>query len=451
MYRRYVILLPLFFSQIVAAAEPAREPSAERGYRWLTEKAYLPPDFDQEVFDELWTVWEEPLKREAKKADVAKRREMAFERYGLTVRPGAKPGVPLQYVVSKDGQWSMNCFACHGGKVLGRVHPGLPNSMYALQTLTEEVRAVKLRLGKKWTHMDIGSMFMPLGGTVGTTNSVMFGVALKSHRNADLSFNRRRLPPPMTHHDNDAPAWWHLKRKKYMYIDGFAPKNHRSLMQFLMVKQNGPDAFRKWESEYADVLAYIESVEPPKYPGKIDRKLAGEGRAVFKRTCASCHGRYGDKPSYPERTVPIARIGTDRVRLDALTPAHRKGHEVSWYNRFGKEKVVADPKGYVAPPLDGIWASAPYLHNGSVPTLWHMLHPKQRPVVWRRTINGYDHERVGLEVTTYTTVPATAKTGAQRRWYFDTRKFSKSAKGHEFPSKLSEAQRHAVLEYLKTL
>jgi mono/diheme cytochrome c family protein len=433
------------------AREPAKKPSAERGYRWLTEKAYLPPDFDQEVFDQLWTVWEQPLRTTAEESDLAKRREMAFERYGLTQQPNAAPGVPLQYVVSSTGQWSMNCFACHGGKVAGSVHAGLPNSLYALETLTEDVRAVKLRLGKKWTHMDLGSLIMPLGGNIGTTNSVMFGVALKSYRNPDLSIKARTASPRMMHHDHDAPPWWHLKRKKYMYIDGFAPKNHRALMQFLMVKENDREKFLEWEPEYADILTYIESVEPPKYPGKIDRKLAEQGRGVFARSCASCHGTYGNEPHYPERMVPIARLGTDRVRLDALTVEHRRGHEASWFCDYGHEKVIAEPKGYVAPPLDGIWATAPYLHNGSVPTLWHMLHPDERPLVWRRTIDGYDHSRVGLEVETFEEVPAAAKSNAQRRWYFDTRKFGKSAKGHDFPSKLTEPQRAAVLEYLKTL
>lgn len=451
MLRSFALFTALTIPLSAIADEAPRRPSAERGYQWLTEKAYLPPDFDQEVFDALWTVWKEPLKFKAKDADLEARRKMAFARYGLTQRPGAAPGVPLQYVVSKSGQWSMNCFACHGGKVAGRTYPGSPNSMYALQTLTEDVRNVKLRLGKKWTHMDLGSMFMPLGTTVGTTNSVMFGVALKSYRNPDLSFKQKRDAPRMVHHDHDAPPWWHLKRKKYMYIDGFAPKNHRSLMQFLMVKQNDRPDFLKWESDYADVLAYIESIEPPKYPGKINHTLAEQGRGVFDRVCSSCHGKYGSEPTYPEKMIPIERVGTDRVRLDALTVEHRKGHETSWYCDYGKEKVIADPPGYVAPPLDGIWASAPYLHNGSVPTLWHILHPNLRPTVWKQSASDYDSRRLGPVVEEFKDVPKTVTTRADRRWYFDTRKFGKSAKGHDFPNKLTERERTAVLEYLKTL
>ena len=104
-----------------------------------------------------------------------------------------------------------------------------------------------------------------------------------------------------------------------------------------------------------------------------------------------------------------------------------------------------------APPLDGIWATAPYLHNGSVPTLWHLLHPGERPRVWRRSEDGYDRERVGLEVQTFERGPTEATTNHQRRQYFDTTRFGKSAAGHLFVDELDEGEKQAVLEYFKTL
>jgi hypothetical protein len=67
--------------------EPAHQPSAYRGYRALVEKAYLPPDFDQETFDAAWKHWPEPLRSQAEKATPEERRRMAFDRYGLTPRP----------------------------------------------------------------------------------------------------------------------------------------------------------------------------------------------------------------------------------------------------------------------------------------------------------------------------------------------------------------------------
>jgi hypothetical protein len=105
----------------------------------------------------------------------------------------------------------------------------------------------------------------------------------------------------------------------------------------------------------------------------------------------------------------------------------------------------------VAPPLDGVWATAPYFHNGSVPTLWHVLHPAERPTVWRRTPTGYDDSRVGLEVEELTELPPGRLRSSDRRTFFDTRKPGKSAAGHDFPDVLTEAEKAAVLEYLKTL
>jgi cytochrome c peroxidase len=111
----------------------------------------------------------------------------------------------------------------------------------------------------------------------------------------------------------------------------------------------------------------------------------------------------------------------------------------------------AAAQGYVAPPLDGVWATAPYFHNGSVPTLWHVLHPAERPVAWRRSPTGYDAARMGLEVEARDAPPDGTLAPAERRTWFDTRKPGKSAAGHDFPDALSEPAKAAVLEYLKTL
>jgi mono/diheme cytochrome c family protein len=254
----------------------------------------------------------------------------------------------------------------------------------------------------------------------------------------------------MVHHDMDAPPWWHFKRKKMIYIDGFAAKGHRGLMQFMLVRSNGPERFKQWESDFRDVYAYLSSLRPPKYPYAIDRVAAKRGAAAFNKNCAECHGTYGEQPDYPERIIPIAEIGTDRARYDSLSPPHRRAYGDSWFNHYGKLGNIDDPSGYVAPPLDGVWASAPYFHNGSVPTLWHVLHPEERPVIWKRTEDGYDQQRVGLEVKTAGELPK-GLAGAELRTWFDTRPLGKSARGHDFPAKLTKAERADVLEYLKTL
>ncbi len=69
----------------------------------------------------------------------------------------------------------------------------------------------------------------------------------------------------------------------------------------------------------------------------------------------------------------------------------------------GKPRTMLKPtpsegeRGYVANPLDGIWAQAPYLHNGSVPTLFQLLVPTKRPDVFIKARLKYDQEGVGYQ------------------------------------------------------
>ncbi|MFN9714913.1 MAG: cytochrome c [Planctomycetota bacterium] len=426
---------------------------ARAGYRHLVESVYLPHDFDEEVLKEV-----DGLQHGIPLVDAALEpgsRTATWQAFGLTPRPD-DANKPLQYVVTDSGNYVMNCFACHGGSVYGTVYPGAPNSLYNLESLTEAVRNVKIRQGKPLAHMDVGSMFMPLGTTTGTSNAVMFGVALMNFRDADLNFHPERPPAPMTNHDMDAPAWWNVHRKTHLYIDGFAEKGHKGLMQFMMVRQNGPKQFRAWEEDFRKVSAFLNELRPPKFPLAIDETKASRGEKVFTNHCAQCHGHYAKTRREdatlvsPETMVDIDDIGTDRVRYDALTPRHRRYYGESWFADYGKQDTKYEVDGYVAPPLNGIWASAPYFHNGSVPTLWHVLHPEQRPTVWRRRALAMDETRIGLVVEELENVPPKLS-ASEKRWFFDTRAKGKSAAGHDYPNALTNEEKESLLEYLKSL
>lgn len=429
---------------------------AARGYDLLINTPFLPPDFSEEVFDQVWNAWPKPLREKAAAASPDERRKMAMDRYGLTTRPGDESFDPLQYVVTKSPEgkiWTMNCFSCHGGKVYGTTTPGAPNNRFALQTMTEELRLTKFKLAKPLSRMDLGAMFIPLGTTHGTTNAVVFGIGLMSRRDPQLNVIDK-MPEAAVHHDMDAPPWWHFYKRPNIYIDGFAQRGHRGLMQFTLVPENGPEFYRNHENDFKDIHAYLMSLRPPKYQGPVDHDLAKQGEGIFNKTCADCHGTYGQDPTYPNLRIPLNEVGTDPVRLSALPPEGRHKYAISWFAHAGEseeQKTVINPNGYVAPPLDGVWASAPYLHNGSVPTLWHLLHPEERPVIWHRTGMELDSERMGLVVEAVDRIPITEVDIAHRREYFDTRKFGKSNSGHLFPNDLAEPEKQAVLEYLKTL
>jgi hypothetical protein len=109
--------------------------------------------------------------------------------------------------------------------------------------------------------------------------------------------------------------------------------------------------------------------------------------------------------------------------------------------------------GYVAPPLDGIWATAPYLHNGSVPTLELVLDSAARPTYWKRVdydSTHFDEQALGWP---FIELPYGQDDAPQNeiKYVYDTTKWSQSNRGHTFGDHFTHAERRAVLEYLKTL
>ena len=122
MSRNHLVIICL---AILSTASPApAEDPATRGYRWLRTRPYLPADFDQAVFDRLWTNWPAPDRKKASAADQATRRRMTLDHYGLMPDPDAKDptaGPALGHVPVASGGWAMNCLTCHAGRVDGRV------------------------------------------------------------------------------------------------------------------------------------------------------------------------------------------------------------------------------------------------------------------------------------------------------------------------------------------
>jgi mono/diheme cytochrome c family protein len=203
------------------------------------------------------------------------------------------------------------------------------------------------------------------------------------------------------------------------------------------------------DARFPDLLAWIRTIEPPKYPYPIDQNLAATGKKIFEKRCAGCHGTYGDSVSYPNLLVSLEKIGTDSLLSSAYQffPEYHTWYNSSWYGQGPHKGQLLPNDGYVAPPLDGIWATAPYLHNASVPTLEDLLDSPRRPVFWKRifenTEANYDKEKVGWKYSV-----ETAKTDVDT---YDTTLPGYGNMGHKFGDRLSAEERKAVVEYLKTL
>lgn len=191
-----------------------------------------------------------------------------------------------------------------------------------------------------------------------------------------------------------------------------------------------------------EMESWLMDLPPPKYPFPIDQTLASDGEPVYKQHCASCHD-FGE-----ERTgtvIPLEEVGTDRHRLDMWTAGSAKAYndyanDEDWdFNGFVKTN------GYVAVPLDGVWIRAPYLHNGSVPTLRDLLEPvEQRPRVFYRGYDVYDPVDVGF-------VSDVEQEAGRPFTRFDTAVEANGNQGHLYGTDLSAEEKQALLEYLKTL
>lgn len=245
----------------------------------------------------------------------------------------------------------------------------------------------------------------------------------------------------------DTPPLWHVKKKNTLYYNGIGRGDFtKLLLQASVLGVPDSSHSRRSVEAFRDVYAWLRELEAPPYPGAIDEELAAVGQPIFNDKCSGCHGTYSaDGDEYPNKVVHLDVIRTDRLYADYI----RQSGIVEWYNRSwfatSPPRSWFEPTdGYVAPPLDGIWASAPYLHNGSVPTVYELLNSASRPDRWTRLGNSrdYDWKRLGWH---YDPAPR------GRKWTFDTAVPGYGNGGHTFGDKLSEEERWAVIEYLKTL
>lgn len=211
------------------------------------------------------------------------------------------------------------------------------------------------------------------------------------------------------------------------------------------------------------------------YPFDVDEALASKGEGLFERHCAACHqpnnGRVYDElgTSMGRANVinTLLMLGARQEYTEICSPqttVTMYGKTVKPCAEFdgvsleGREEAVMRPledqRGYNATPLRGVWAMAPYLHNGSVPTMYHLLMPQTRPAQFTKSRLDYDREKLGY---------AWQATTNGEGYRFDTTAFPAiSHAGHDTDVALEGTtyrldwsdypdEAMALIEYMKTL
>ncbi|MHA7773846.1 c-type cytochrome [Roseibium sp. M-1] len=275
----------------------------------------------------------------------------------------------------------------------------------------------------------------------------------------------------------DAPSVWNQADRSTGQWDGSVLERFWRNIAAQLPIIGSPDKVDL--SNAAIVAEYLLGLPSAPYPFDVDLAKAVRGEALFAENCGTCH-RPRNSQRYPQ-------IGTDMNRAQVLNAAGAEkflqafkaachNTDFTYRDRDGREirpcvapgyQILRDTtetanQGYLAPPLDGIWARAPYLHNGSVPTLTQLLKPGLRPAEFLRGAISYDTDAVGWEweadrleelKARYPTVSThdTSRDGWTNRGHDRDLLIEGKALRLDWSSPEHADEFEALLEYLKTL
>lgn len=270
-------------------------------------------------------------------------------------------------------------------------------------------------------------------------------------RGRDDAMNLTRyfmLESPMddTFGPTDMPSVWNLKKYKpeqgmFMNLAGDSHDAYSVIMDSALgVLGAAPKNNGEFLKQVEWLHEYLGNVQAPKFPFPIDTDAAERGKDLFTNQCAACHvTRTGTR-------IAQAEIGTDIGRLqtwnkESAIAANKVVRDMGLERKGLVEESI---DGYLTPFLDGIWLRAPYLHNGSVPSLRDLLETAdQRPKVFYRGYDLLDPIKVG-----FVTEGEEAQRIGSRH---DVSLRGNSNAGHEYGVDLAPEQKQDLVEYLKTL
>lgn len=494
---------------------------------------------------------------------------LAGEDPDLTNGGSGQLPIGLTQLRNADGSWTgrlnATCSICHGGQV-GEPEDGAGlGPVYGTNSMSD-ITVMFTDLGQLAPQQSALAFISQnkVRGTGNITNFQLFGTLTLSDYNTWPGYLSIQAEPSTG--TEDPPVWWNLGSRPAKFFDaGMVAGAKRIELSFHLPGGPGSgQAGKDWIlANQNDSDAWLLSLKAPVWPeqrlGAIDTALAEQGAVLFHAkdlwapelnnpvqrpaegngSCAGCHGAYSPRfvndPAYLEDPVlegiaafvtPIDIIATDSRRLDGNSERVQQYARENWFAYSDSEKNEAgvalcgdwnDPDlrgerelGYLAPPLYGVWATAPYFHNGSVPSVWQVLKPDERPDIWRRkskparsdqdglvvmgfsaSLDDYDAQQLGwahdvlacgagsyplVDCQPIDEAPdATLQDGLSMIWangglawnllnapiltreqieerkVYNTHYYSQDNAGHEFTAVLSDAERRAIIEYLKTL
>ena len=264
-----------------------------------------------------------------------------------------------------------------------------------------------------------------------------------------MNFPMDQVPEPEWVGNCDLPSIWNQGARKGMWLhwDG----NNNSVEERNRSAAFGTGAIPPTldRPSMKRMEAWLNDAKPPAYPYPINPELAARGAPIYRDYCARCHGENGSDFSgaLVGQVTPIEQIATDRHRLDSYSVALCANQNLL-YTAYPPDRFSHFRKtfGYANQPLDGLWLRAPYLHNGSVPTLRDLLNPtSERPAVFYRGYDVYDPKNVGF-------IASVKEEDGQAYFKYDTALPGNGNFGHEgreYGTSLPADEKDALVEYLK--
>jgi len=401
-----------------------------------------------------------------------------YAKFGFIYEPGhdLPIGVSRRFRLGVE-QVGLNCAFCHTGTVRGapgeqaKIIPGMPAHEMDLQGFLAGL--VGCSLDPRLTPENVEAKVKESGGHMGWIERLLLPATIQQvktttqelankinillqtptpwgrgrvdtfnpYKAIQLNWDLSKLPPDELIGAADYPQLWNQAPREGMHLhfDGnntsVAERNLSAALGAGVVPTtvDYPALYR--------IRDWILQLPPPKYPWEIDGAKAERGKAIYAAQCASCHAFGGAKVGTVE---PIENVGTDPYRLNAYTYIFSTNQWALYPESPQRVTHFQKTYGYANQPLDGAWARAPYLHNGSVPTMWDLLSdPKERPKKFYRGYNVYDKKNMGF----ITSGDEAVQVGS----LYDTGLKGNGNEGHLWGVNLTSDQKWDLLEYMKTL